>query len=195
MRSLYLLLLVLVVANCSSTEKVSPVSVTPKSISIEKSEIKLSTKTSAFGDDAIKILNAKDSIFNSGDLILQQVLNGYPSYVDGMTYSGYEEADIIFRIREVQVKRSYFTLNLPKPGPIYKVVMHVEIIEHGRKIDDLKYAVIANMAEINFKEKPFKWLSRAEVRNPEYQVSTFEVAIRKLYQNLYFDYFDISLLL
>lgn len=50
-----------------------------------------------------------------------------------------------------------------------------------------------NMASVTYPDENVKWLSREEKGNLKNQKDTFHAGLRSLYQNLYFEAFDISL--
>jgi hypothetical protein len=49
------------------------------------------------------------------------------------------------------------------------------------------------MASVTYPDENVKWLSREEKGNLKNQKDTFHAGLRSLYQNLYFEAFDISL--
>lgn len=136
-------------------------------------------------------LNLPDEI---GKRILDQVITGYKNQTSNLEQSeNTESSDIIFEVKEITVKRGRFTFNFLKPGPVYVMKLKADIIVDGAIISSETKKTVVNMASVIFPEEPIKFMKPSEKRITEYQVETFRTGLRKLYQSLYFDAFDISL--
>jgi hypothetical protein len=189
----FFLSLLLVATGCSAGVKMSESSELNGKVGFEAPDFTLSKTTGVFSQESLDGHIQDEYVERTGDLLLQQVLIGYSDQVSGFEYYPVDEAGVVFRINEVVVKRAYLTLNLPHPGPIYKVILYADIIENGELTQSVKLKQRINMAELNFPEESFKWMNSEEKSNPEYQRKTFRAAVRQLYQQLYFSYFNISL--
>lgn len=177
---------------CTSTKELSRSGDFTGNVHFGVDNVELTSSTPWFSNKTINELDSANYILNHGNKLLDDVLYGYSSQLQGIEKSSASDADLLFIIKKVEVKRGYFTLNFPNPGPLYRLKMHVEVSNAGyKKVVVLK--TIVNMSIVNFSHLNFKWLNVSEKENSEHQISTFEAGLRKMYQDLYFNYFDISL--
>ena len=193
MRTVYLLIFLGVMSACSSTGQISKPEDIPRFAAFEASGFTLTSKKDVLSISTITQLSTEKWVQNTGDKLLAQIIIAYSDQLNELEYAHPAEADVIFKIKSVEVKRSYLTLNFPHPGPIYKVTMRAEIEEKGGRVQTVKLVKKANMSEINFPEVRYKRMSAEEKNNFKNQYKTLNAAIRQLYQQLYFQYFDISL--
>lgn len=183
-----------VIAGCSSSVSIVSKDKNTRTVSLNASEAGLGDPSKWFAEDAqesILKLNLPDEI---GKRILGQVITGYKNQTGGLEPAeSTESSDIIFDIKEITVKRGRFTFNFLKPGPVYVMKMKADIVVEGEIVSSETKKTVVNMASVVFPEDPIKFMKPSEKRITEYQVETFRTGLRKLYQSLYFDAFDISL--
>lgn len=191
----YIVLVVLFLSSfgCKNSFTITEIEGVERTVGFSDSSFKLESKTQWFDKDLADSYRRDSYVQNVGEKILKDVLVGYENQLPKLRFSNNGEENIQFVLRSVTVKRGIFTFNLTHPGPLYKVIMKVDIIEGGTVVDFVELKTLANMSDINFKDENTKWMSNEEKANQEYQKETFRVAIRKLYQELYFNYFKISL--
>jgi archaellum component FlaF (FlaF/FlaG flagellin family) len=184
----------IVLFGCSSTVSVVSNNTNTRTVSLNASEADLGDPSKWFTEDAqenILELSLPDEI---GKRILDQVITGYKNQTSNLKLvENTEPSDIIFEVKEITVKRGRFTFNFLKPGPVYVMKMKADIIINGEIVSTEAKKTIVNMASVVFPEDPVKFMKPSEKRITEYQVETFRKGLRKLYQSLYFDAFDISL--
>lgn len=184
----------LVLAGCSSTVSVVSKDASVRTVSLTASEVELGNTSKWFSEDAqenILELNLPDEI---GKRILSQVITGYKNQTGDLeSAESTESSDIIFDIKEIRVRRGRFTFNFLKPGPVYVMKMKADVIINGEIVSSETKKAVVNMASVIFPEDPIKFMKPSEKRITEYQVETFRTGLRKMYQSLYFDAFDISL--
>lgn len=184
----------LVLAGCSSTVSVVSKDGSDRTVYLTASEAELGNTSKWFAEDAQEIimeLNLPDEI---GKRILGQVITGYKNQTGDLeSAESTESSDIIFDIKEITVRRGRFTFNFLKPGPVYVMKMKADIIINGEIVSSETKKAVVNMASVIFPEDPIKFMKPSEKRITEYQVETFRTGLRKMYQSLYFDAFDISL--
>lgn len=184
----------LVLVGCSSTVSVVSKDASSQTVYLNASEAELGNTSKWFSEDAqenILELNLPDEI---GKRILSQVITGYKNQTGDLeSAESTESSDIIFDIKEITVKRGWFTFNFLKPGPVYVMKMKADIIINGEIVSSETKKAVVNMASVIFPEDPIKFMKPSEKRITEYQVETFRTGLRKMYQSLYFDAFDISL--
>lgn len=195
MRKLFLAsIFLIVVAGCSSSTSVVSEYNNTRTVFSTASDIYLGEPSKWFTQEAqenILGLNLPDEI---GKRILDQVITGYKNQTSNLEQSeNTESSDIIFEVKEISVKRGRFTFNFLKPGPVYVMKLKADIIVDGAIISSETKKTVVNMASVIFPEEPIKFMKPSEKRITEYQVETFRTGLRKLYQSLYFDAFDISL--
>ena len=195
MKKLFFAGLCLFVLNgCSSTGSVVSNNTNVGTVSVNASEAHLGDPSKWFADDAqesIVKLNLPDEI---GKQVLGQVITGYKTQTGDLKQAkSTESPDIIFDIKEITVKRGRFTFNFLKPGPVYVMKLKADIVIDGQIVSSEAKKAVVNMASVIFPEDPIKFMKPSEKRITEYQVETFRSGLRKLYQSLYFDAFDISL--
>ncbi|OAN63988.1 hypothetical protein A8B79_14470 [Balneola sp. EhC07] len=184
----------LVLVGCSSTVSVVSKDASVRTVSLTASEVELGNTSKWFSEDAqenILELNLPDEI---GKRILSQVITGYKNQTGDLeSAESTESSDIIFDIKEIRVRRGRFTFNFLKPGPVYVMKMKADVIINGEIVSSETKKTVVNMASVIFPEDPIKFMKPSEKRITEYQVETFRTGLRKMYQSLYFDAFDISL--
>lgn len=189
-----LFLILLLLSGCASSLKTADPAPSLRYVSFQAPEFMIHSSTGLFSEETIQRQLNDEFVTTLGDRLLKQVLIGYGEQTEAFRYTSSDgDDDVQFIIRKVDVSRAYFTINLPHPGPVYKVRMHVDLVENGIISQSVIIRQRANMSEINFPKERFKWLTPEEKANTLYQEQTFRVAVRKLYQQLYFTYFDISL--
>ena len=193
MRLVYFILLLFLMGGCSSTATITRTEEIQHYAAFEAPDFELISKTDVFSNSTVVRLGDEHYVEETGDKLLRQIIPAYADQVGGIEYADPEIADVIFRIKSVTVKRTYFTLNFPHPGPIYKVTMAAEIEENDGRIQAIKLTRKANMSEINYPNERFKTLNAEEKNDFDNQFKTINAALRQLYQQLYFQYFDISL--
>jgi hypothetical protein len=183
-----------VLTDCSSTASVVSNNTNARTVSVNASEADLGDPSKWFADDTqenILEFNLPDEI---GKRILGQVITGYKNQTGDLKQAeSTESPDIIFDIKEITVKRGKFTFNFLKPGPVYVMKLKADIVIDGQIVSSEAKKAVVNMASVIFPKDPIKFMKPSEKRITEYQVETFRTGLRKLYQSLYFDAFDISL--
>jgi len=178
---------------CTSTKELTRSGNFYGNVNFGVEDLELSSSTPWFSDDTIFEIDSTDYVMDQGNQLLTDVLYGYASQLQGIEKTSSEEADLLFVIKKIEVERGLFTFNFPNPGPLYRMKMLVEIRNSAGGKEIVKLKTLVNMSIVNFSHLSFKWLSLDEMKNPEYQLATFEAGLRKMYQDLYFNYFDISL--
>lgn len=162
-------------------------------VSFGVENLELISNTPWFSDDTVSEIQRTEFVLNQGDQLLSDVLFGYASQLQGIEQTASEDADLLFVIKKIEVERGLFIFNFPNPGPLYRMKMLVEVRNSAGEKELVKLKTLVNMSIVNFSHLSFKWLSLDEMKNSEYQLATFEAGLRKMYQDLYFNYFDISL--
>lgn len=184
----------IVLAGCSSSASVISEDSNTQTVFLTASEIALGEPSKWFTEEAqenILGLNLPDEL---GNEILDQVITGYQNQTGNFELAEKSgSAEILFNIKEVSVKRGRFTFNFLKPGPLYVMKMKADIMVDGVIVSSETKKTVVNMASVIFPEDPVKFMKPSEKGNTQYQVKTFRSGLRKLYQSLYFDVFDISL--
>lgn len=184
----------LVLAGCSSTVSVVSKDGSDRTVYLNASEAELGNTSKWFAEDTQEIIMELNLPGEIGKRILDQVITGYKNQTGDLgSAESTESSDIIFDIKEITVKRGWFTFNFLKPGPVYVMKMKADIIINGEIVSSETKKTVVNMASVIFPEDPIKFMKPSEKRITEYQVETFRTGLRKLYQSLYFDAFDISL--
>lgn len=190
-----LLLFTSILISCSATSKLENPRNYEGKVSLSAKNISIKSSTPWFSAESTENILGNNTVEERGDFLLSEVLYGYENQLLGLEKSSEEEADIQFIIDEVRINRAHFTINFPNPGPLYRIMMDVNILKDGLLVEKRTLSTKVNMSIVNFGHLPFKWMSNKEVKNSEYQLATFDAGLTKLYQKLYFDYFDISLYL
>ncbi|XWN36030.1 MAG: hypothetical protein ROO71_08695 [Balneola sp.] len=184
----------IVLAGCSSSASVVSEDSNTQTVNLTASEIVLGEPSKWFTEEAqenILGLNLPDEL---GNEILDQVITGYQNQTGNFELAEKSgSAEILFNIKEISVKRGRFTFNFLKPGPLYVMKMKADIMVDGIIVSSETKKTVVNMASVIFPEDPVKFMKPSEKGNTQNQVETFRKGLRKLYQSLYFDVFDISL--
>lgn len=195
MKIIYLATFLILFISCSSASRLTSERDFTGNVDLSTDSLLVTSNTPWFSSETISEIEEENLVAGTGDYLFTEILNGYANQMFGVEQSSAEKADISFSIKKIVVKRGYFTLNFPNPGPIYKMAMEVDIYNGSTLIKSATFKTRVNMSVINFGHLPFKWMSPTETGNTEYQLETFEAGLRKLYQKLYFEYFEISLIL
>lgn len=153
----------------------------------------LVVNTPWFNNDLADELTETSYVEEMGNDILDKILTSYPNQVFGVEKVPLEESNVRFELKKLTIKRAYISINFPNPGPIYRVLLDVDIYEKGVLLKSKTLRSRVNMSEVNFGHMPFKWLNEKERKDPEHQLATLEAGLRNIYQKLYFNYFNISL--
>lgn len=180
--------------SCSTSLSIRDDSDQEKTVSIDFSEFELGAISKWFSADTKSSIDSTELVKQIGEDILSQIVVGYKNQIGNYKYiENADVADIVFKVKGVDVKRRRFTFNFLKPGPLYLMIIKTDILtaENGTKSSSKKSQT--NMANVVFPDDNVKWMSREEKSNTDNQIKTFRVGLRRLYQNLYFDAFDISL--
>jgi hypothetical protein len=190
----YLSLGLLFLYNCSSSYAVVQSEEESQNIALQTTEFSLGDTSKWFSVETQGVITSSNLTEESGNKILGQVITGYENQIGEYQLSDDpESAYVVFNVKEVSVKRGRFTFNFLKPGPIYVMEMKADIIINGKVVSSEVKKAVVNMASVNFPEEPVKFMRPSEKRKIEYQLEAFRIGLRKLYQSLYFDAFDISL--
>ncbi|MBO6523824.1 MAG: hypothetical protein JJ971_08370 [Balneolaceae bacterium] len=164
-----------------------------KRVSIMNQDFDLVVNTPWFNNDLADELTETSYVEEMGNDILDKILTSYPNQVFGVEKVPLEESNVRFELKKLTIKRAYISINFPNPGPIYRVLLDVDIYEKGVLLKSKTLRSRVNMSEVNFGHMPFKWLNEKERKDPEHQLATLEAGLRNIYQKLYFNYFNISL--
>jgi len=157
------------------------------------SDFEFNSNNEWFSNETKTNILSLNMIEEEGETILREIVAGYENQIGNYKFVNNNQADIIFRVKRIDVKRRRFTFNFLKPGPIYFMIIETEIIEAGNVSIINRKKSLTNMAVVAFPDDNIKWMSQEEKGYTENQLKTFRVGLRKLYQNIYFDAFDISL--
>lgn len=193
MRNFILLIGILLCINCQSSKTIISETAYERTVTFDAAKASLGAESRWFSEDARYEIEENQLLKKEGKSILAQVIAGYKKQIDDFKYVDLEKADITFRVNKVSVKRGRFTFNFLKPGPIYIMNIDADILIGDKFVSSIKKKTTVNMATVAFPDDNVKWMSRDEKGNSENQIDTFEVGLRRLYQNLYFEAFDISL--
>lgn len=182
----------LVLIGCSSSNHFMKSDSGLKKVALFAEDIVI-TDSRYFSEEAVNMIYEDNLAHELGNDLLQSIFKGFYNQMEGIEIvTDTTNADVIIEAKAVRTKHKRLTLNLPKPGPILKIEVDVEFRD-GNQRTEKSYSTKINMAEVNFPESNVKWMSKVEKENPELQKITFERGLRKLYQDMYFNYFDISL--
>ena len=180
--------------SCSSPLSLSDNSDQEKTVNIDFSEFELSAASKWFSTDTKSSIDSSEMVKKIGEDILSQLVIGYKNQIGNYKYVGNNEvADITFKVKSIDVKRRRFTFNFLKPGPLYLMIIKTDILTSGNETSSTTKKSLTNMSTVAFPDDNVKWMSREEKSDTDNQIKTFQVGLRRLYQNLYFDAFDISL--
>lgn len=194
MTKILLSLIGLLFISCSSSLSLSDGSDQEKTVSIDFSELELGATSTWFSTDTRSSIDSSELVKEIGEDILSQLVIGYKNQIGNYKYVGNDEAaDITFKVKSIDVKRRRFTFNFLKPGPLYLMIIKTDIQTAGNITNNIAKKSLTNMATVAFPDDNVKWMSREEKSDTSNQIKTFQVGLRRLYQNLYFDAFDISL--
>lgn len=194
MRKIVLVGAILLLIGCSSSMNLSNNSEELRTVKIDFSDFRIGESNKWFSSETKSRIFSSDIVENLGEDILSQFTIGYKNQIGNYNYvENAESADVIFKVTSVDVKRRWFTFNFLKPGPMYLMVIEAEVEMEGNISTIITKKSLTNMATVAFPKDNVKWLSRNEKSDTENQIKTFQVGLRRLYQNLFFDAFDISL--
>lgn len=177
---------------CTACASSSPLVGYKGDVSISAEDVSLDSKTKLFGEDTIEIIQNRELVNERGDYYLNLILDAYWNQLTGIEPTDNRNNGLLFDITDITIKRGA-TINFVDPGPVYVMTMKVDIYRDGVFLFDEKYRVKVNMAEIINPDEYFNWLSLSEKQNPDNQITTFNVGLRRLYRNLLFKHLDISL--
>ena len=191
---IFVSLILLFFYSCTSSYSVAHQEKAPQIVSIKTPDLSLGKTSKWFSSEVQNDILSTNLTEEIGRNILEQVVSGYKNQIGNFELSnGKDPADIVFEIKEVTVKRGRFTFNFLKPGPIYVMNMKANIMVEGKLVSSQTKRTVINMASVSFPEDAVKFMKPSEKGNTDYQMATFGAGLRKLYQSLYFDAFDISL--
>lgn len=193
MRNFILLVGVLLFNNCQYSKRIINDTSFERTVTIDAATASLGEESKWFSGKTRSEIKDINLLKEEGGNVLAQVLAGYKNQINDFNYIDMEQADITFRVNRVSVLRGRFTFNFLKPGPIYKMKIDADLLIDGEFISSIKKKTTVNMAAVVFPDDTIKWMSGEEKRSLENQVATFEAGLRTLYQNLYFEAFDVSL--
>ncbi|MCG8372435.1 MAG: hypothetical protein MI700_02830 [Balneolales bacterium] len=181
--------LLFVSLGCSAT---SPFSGFEGSVNHYAENVAVRSYSNWFSTNAVETVVEGNFVDEKGDYFLNVVIDNYPSQTTGLKESEDSNSGISFRVKSLEVKNA-FTLNIPDPGPVYKLNMEVDIFENGEFVESKAIKARVNMASIVNEDKIFNWLTAEEKNDINNQLLTFEIGLTRLYQKLYFSHFDINL--
>ena len=181
--------LVFVSLGCST---MSPFSGFQGSVNHYAENVDVRSYSNWFSTNAVETVVAGNLVDEKGDYFLNSVIDNYPSQTIGLRESEDANSGLSFRVKSLEVRNS-FTLNIPDPGPVYKLSMEVDIFENGEFVESQAIKARVNMASIINEDKIFNWLTNEEKNDINNQLLTFEIGLTRLYQKLYFNHFDINL--
>ncbi|MFN1835858.1 hypothetical protein AB2B38_011405 [Balneola sp. MJW-20] len=189
-----LIILAMLTFSCVSQDPLID-EIAPSHFVLHTSErVNIESYTDHFSDEVIKSIQRDDIIGQTGDELLKQVIKGYQDFTGNYEYTDERElSDWVIQVDEITVRKGFMSLNIPHPGPIYKVSMIVSFWDNNELKHTKTYSARANMSQVNFPDEAVHWMSKEEKMNTEYQLNTFEKALLELYQQLYFESFGISL--
>lgn len=180
--------------SCSSPLSISDDSDQDKTVNIDFSEFELGATSKWFSADTKSSIDSTALVKQIGEDILSQIVIGYKNQIGNYKYiENAEVADITFKVKSIDVKRRSFTFNFLKPGPLYLMIIKTDILTAENVTNSTTKKSLTNMVNVVFPDDNVKWMSHEEKSNTDNQIKTFREGLRRLYQNLYFDAFDISL--
>tara|TARA_R110002124_G_scaffold284802_2_gene462487 strand:- start:4962 stop:5549 length:588 start_codon:yes stop_codon:yes gene_type:complete len=192
-RNFILLVGILLFINCQYSKRIVNDTSYERTVTIDVATASLGEESKWFSEKTRSEIEEINLLKEEGKNILAQVVARYKNQIGDFKYIDLKEADVIFRVNKVSVQKGRFTFNFLKPGPIYRMKIDADLLIDGKFVSSIKKKIVVNMATVVFPEENVKWMSGEEKRNLENQMDTFEVGLRRLYQNLYFEAFDISL--
>lgn len=194
MRRIILVGTILLFIGCSSSLNLSDNSEDLRTVKIDFSDFSIGESTKWFSSDTKSGIISSDIVKSFGEDILSQFIVGYRNQIGNYKYVENDEvADITFIVKRIEVKRRWFTFNFLKPGPIYLMDIEADVKTERNVSTIVTKKSLTNMATVTFPNDNMKWMSKDEKSDTENQIKTFQIGLRRLYQNLFFDAFDISL--
>lgn len=194
MRLFLIAVFILIFNGCKSTSLVTDNSDSIETVNMHTDNNSLGKASKWFSEESRKQIESTGLIHDEGEDILSQILIGYKNQIGNIEFMESDEAaDLTFKIKSVTVNRGRFTFNFLKPGPIYVMRLKADIIFEEEVIQTITKKTVVNMGVVAFPDESVKWMKPSEKRIIDNQLLTFKKGLRKLYQDLYFDAFDISL--
>jgi len=194
MRRVILAGIILLFISCSSPLNLSDNSEELRTVKIDFSDFSIGESTKWFSSDTKTEISSSELVTSFGEDILSQFVVGYKNQIGNYKYVDNDEvADITFIVKRIDVKRRWFTFNFLKPGPMYLMIIEADVKTAENVSTIITKKSLTNMAAVAFPNDNVKWMSKNEKSDTENQIKTFQVGLRRLYQNLFFDAFNISL--
>jgi hypothetical protein len=194
MRRIILVGTILLFISCSSPLNLSDNSEELRTVKIDFSDFSIGESTKWFSSETKSEIISFDIVKSFGEDILSQFIVGYRNQIGNYKYVDNDEvADITFIVKRIDVKRRWFTFNFLKPGPMYLMIIEADVKTAENVSTIITKKSLTNMATVVFPNDNVKWMSKNEKGDTVNQIKTFQVGLRRLYQNLFFDAFNISL--
>lgn len=194
MNRLLMVWLMFMVGACSSSYELTENDTQIKNVYLNFDGARIVSETDVFSDSLAREIEQNGLADSLGTGMLQSVLTYYGTQTKGFSFTKErEEADILIEVNEILVSKSFFTANIPHPGPIYRIKLHTSIRENDSPQKSLVHKSRANMSAINFSNHTVYWMDSKEKQNEIYQQATFVKGLKNCYQKLYFNLFGISL--
>ncbi len=194
MRKLITGILLLFIIGCGSSSTILESGEKTQKVYLDASEVRIESNNRWFSEESLTAVDVNKTIEKSGQELLELVVTGYSDQVGNFeVVNSPDNADVVFKIEEIIVGQRTFTMNFVKPGPIYLMKIKAIVESEGFENYSLSKKSLVNMAEVSYPDEGFKWMNNDEKSDTQNQLNTFNSGLRKLYQNLFFEAFDISL--
>lgn len=187
-------LFIIISQGCGSSYTLKDSGKVPATVFLETDSVLIQSETENLSEEGIKGIRENAIVENAGSGLLKDILKAYKPSTDPYSVAkSSASADFVIVLNRILVDQQKFTLNVPHPGPVYKVDMTVDIQHRGETVQRENFRCSANMSEVNFPDESFHWMSSEEKADPALQEETFRNALRSCYQELYFNLFDIRI--
>lgn len=187
-------LFIMIIQGCGSSYQLRDSGKASGLVILTADSLVIQSETENLSPGGLAVIRSEKIVQTVGSELLEDILKAYRPTTDPYSIAENEEsADFILSLNRIDVDQRSFTLNIPHPGPVYKMKMTVDIIYNSNRVQRETYRCSANMSEVNFADENSHWMSSEEKANPSYQEETFREALRSCYQDLYFNLFDIRI--
>jgi len=182
-----------VLISCSSATKEPWFSMEQKSIGVKASQVIFKTGDNITINDSLRTaLDTDGSIDSLANTLFEKIIFGFSqSHTKNITYEQHAaNADIVLTIDTVIVSRG-FTINISRPGPIYKAKIYAVSSSENSEIGKY-YEGNENFAEMFGGDKAFHKPEEQELNDPKKQKKVILAAVREALGKAYADFLGIK---
>jgi len=179
--------------SCSSATKEPWFSLEHKSVSVTATEVIFKTDDKLTIKDSLRAaLNTDDSIDSLANRLFEKIIFGFSrSHTKNITYEqNTANADIVLTIDSVKIFRG-FTINITRPGPIYKAKVYAASSSANSEIGKY-YEGNENFAEMFGGDNAFYQPQEQELNDSQKQKMVILAAIRDALGKAYADFLGIK---